>query len=177
MTLPEVDKLAKFLEQPLSDNMKIPVLRHEYNSYLIQNMEDTCTSEDLDILFRISDTESAYEFITTTFGMSIRKNLPKREGTKYSFISFWDINIRFPLEILISDGTSIRNSSQHMSTFGKRADFGFILNHVCLFRGEEKSFINNEDLRAKLIDKLTWIYDPAPYILGKMCAHFKMITF
>src|SRR2546421_1765599 len=48
---------------------------------------------------------------------------------KYSFISFWDINIRFPLEHLIPDGISIRNSS-NMSTLGKRPDFGFILNHV-----------------------------------------------
>lgn len=177
MTLPEINELPEFLEQPLSDNMKIPILRHEYNSYLIQSMEDTCTPEDINILFRISDTESAYEFITKTLGSPIRNNPPSREGTEYSFVHFWDDNIRSLLEILISNGTTIRNSSQNMSTPGKRPDFGFILGHVCPFRGEEKSLINNEDPRNELIDKLTWIYDPAPYILGKMCAHFKMITF
>jgi hypothetical protein len=177
VTLSEVNELPDFLEQPLSDNMKIPILQHEYDSFLIKSMQDTCTPEDLNILFRISNTESAFELITMTLGSPILNNPPSREGTKYSFIHFWDDNIRKLLEILISNGTTIRNSSQHTSTPGKRPDFGFILGHVCPFRGEEKSLVNNEDPRAKLIDKLTWIYDPAPYILGKMCAHFKMITF
>ena len=178
VTLPEVNELPDFLEQPLSDNTKIPVLRHEYNSYLIQSMEDTCTPEDLNVLFRISDTESAYELITKTLGSPIRNNPPSREGTGTgcSFVHFWDNNIRSLLETFISNGNTIRNSSQH-STLGKRPDFGFILGQVCPFRGEEKSIVNNEDPRAELTDKLTWTYDPAPYILGKMCAHFKMITF
>ncbi|CAI2185039.1 13028_t:CDS:2 [Funneliformis geosporum] len=164
--LPKVDELADFLEQPLLDNMKIPILQHEYNSYLVQGMENTCTPEDLNILFRISDTEDAYEFITKTLSAPIRNNPPSREGTEYSFVSFWDINIRFPLEQFIPDGISIRNSSQKMSTFGKRPDFGFILNHVCPFRGVEKSLINNDDPKAELRDKLFWTYDPAPYVLG-----------
>jgi hypothetical protein len=127
VALPKVDKLADFLEQPLLHNMKIPILQHEYNSYLIQSMENMCTPEDLNILFRISDTENAYKFITKTLGAPIRNNPPSRKGTDYSFVLFWDINIRFPLEQFIHDSISIRNSSQKMSTFGKRPDFGFIL--------------------------------------------------
>ncbi|CAI2174151.1 9967_t:CDS:2 [Funneliformis geosporum] len=53
-----------------------------------------------------------------------------------------------------------------MSTLGKRPDFGFILNHVCSFRKEKKSLINNDDPNAELRDKLDWIYDSAPYVLG-----------
>ncbi|CAG8703158.1 4744_t:CDS:2, partial [Funneliformis mosseae] len=65
----------------LSDNMKIPILRHEYNSYLIQSMEDTCISEDLNILFQINDTENAYEFITKTLDSPIWNNSSLRKRT------------------------------------------------------------------------------------------------
>jgi hypothetical protein len=177
VTLPAVNELASFLEQPIPVHMKIPILQHEFNSLVINDSEDSCTREDLEILFQINDIESSYYFTNKTLGVAILRNPPSREGTEYSFISFWDINIRFPLEHLIPDGISIRNSSKDMSTFGKWPDFGFILNRVCLFRGEEKSLINNEDLKAKLNDKLYWIYDPVPYILGKICTHFKIIIF
>ncbi|RHZ83623.1 hypothetical protein Glove_89g98 [Diversispora epigaea] len=53
-----------------------------------------------------------------------------------------------------------------MSTFGKWPDYGFIINHVCLFRGEEKSPTNDKDAKAELQNKLCWVYDPAPYVLG-----------
>ncbi|CAI2172098.1 11358_t:CDS:2 [Funneliformis geosporum] len=41
-----------------------------------EDIENTCTSEDLNILFQISDTENAYEFITKTLGVPIRNNSP-----------------------------------------------------------------------------------------------------
>ncbi|CAG8700430.1 14701_t:CDS:2, partial [Ambispora leptoticha] len=164
--LPEVNGLADFLEKPIPDSMKIPLLQHEYDSFLIRNMEDMCTSEDLNILFRVSETENAYGFTSKMIGPLIWNDPPSREKTEYSYVSFWDANIRFPLELFIPDGTSIRNSSQHMGIFSKWPNFGFILNHVCLFRGEEKSSINDEDAKAELRDKLYWIYDPAPYVLG-----------
>ncbi|CAG8728218.1 19567_t:CDS:2, partial [Dentiscutata erythropus] len=166
VTLPDVNELANFLEMPIPENMKIPLLQREYDSFLIQSMKNTCTSEDLNILFRVSETERAYEFITTIIGGLIRNDPPSREGTERLYLSFWDTNIRFPLELLISDGISIRNSSQHSSSFSKRPNYGFIVNHICLFRGEEKSPTSYEDAKAKLKDKLYWTYDPAPYILG-----------
>ncbi|RHZ82138.1 hypothetical protein Glove_114g70 [Diversispora epigaea] len=166
LTLPEVDELANFLEKPIPENMKMPLSQREYDNFLNPNLDDLCTSEDLDILFQVSKTESAYKFTIKTLGWPILNNPPSEEGTKYSYVSFWDANIRFPLELLISDGKSVRNSSQHTSTFAKQPDYGFIVNHVCPFRGEEKSPINNEDAKAKLRDKLCWTYDPAPYVLG-----------
>jgi hypothetical protein len=37
-----------------------------------------------------------------------------------------------------------------MSTLGKRPNIGFILDHVGLFRGEEKSLNNEEDPRRMI---------------------------
>jgi len=54
-----------------------------------------------------------------------------------------------------------------MSTGNDQPDYGLILNHVCLFRGEEKSPSSNEDPKSELRNKLVWTYDPAPYVLGK----------
>ncbi|CAG8592888.1 6332_t:CDS:2 [Diversispora eburnea] len=164
--LPKVNELVDFFEKPLPDHLKIPILQHEYDCFLNQSLENPCTSEDLNILFRVSETESAYKFIAKILCAPILNNPPPREGTEDSYVSFWDVNIRFPLEFLISDGISIRNSSYNTSTFSKRPDFGFILNNVCPFRGEEKSLNNNEDPKSELRDKLCWAYDPAPYILG-----------
>ncbi|CAI2184820.1 15235_t:CDS:2 [Funneliformis geosporum] len=65
------------------------VLQEHGNDFLClickKGMENTCTPEDLNILFRISDTEDAYEFITKTLSAPIRNNPPSREGTEYSF--------------------------------------------------------------------------------------------
>ncbi|RHZ83624.1 hypothetical protein Glove_89g99 [Diversispora epigaea] len=105
--LPEVNELINFFEKPIPNNMKIPLLQREYDTFLIQSIKNTCTSEDLNILFRVSETESAYEFITSILGGLIWNDPPLREGTKYSYVSFWDVHIRFPLETLISDGTSV----------------------------------------------------------------------
>jgi hypothetical protein len=41
---------------------------------------------------------------------------PPEDGTKASFISFWDDNIRKILGLLVPSGRSIRDSSHHIST-------------------------------------------------------------
>ncbi|CAI2188031.1 20336_t:CDS:2 [Funneliformis geosporum] len=104
MTLPAVNELTNFLEQPLSIYMKIPILQHEFNSLVINEPENPCTQEDLEILFQVNDIESSYYITTKLFSVAILGNPPSHEGTEYSFVSFWDINIRFPLEHLIPDG-------------------------------------------------------------------------
>ncbi|RHZ86668.1 hypothetical protein Glove_48g34 [Diversispora epigaea] len=150
----------------LKSLFQTPILQYEYDGFLNQSMKNPCTSEDLNILFRISETESACKFIAKIVCAPILNNPPPRNGTKDSYVSFWDVNIRFPLEFLISDGISVRNSSYNTNTFSKRPDFCFILNNVCPFRGEEKSLNNNEDPKSELRNKFCWIYDPAPYILA-----------
>ncbi|CAB5388701.1 unnamed protein product [Rhizophagus irregularis] len=95
--------------------------------------------------------------------------LPPRDGTECSFVELWDANIR---EHLIPDSTYVRNNSRNMGTGSDRPDYGLILNHVCLFRGEEKSPSDNEDPKSELRSKLVWTYDPVPYVLGKILCLF-----
>jgi hypothetical protein len=47
-----------------------------------------------------------------------------------------------------------------------RPDFALLVQNVCVFRGVEKGPENREDPRAELVDKLSWVYKPAEYILG-----------
>ncbi|KAN0068689.1 hypothetical protein V8E54_013413 [Elaphomyces granulatus] len=65
------------------------------------------------------------------------RSLP--DGTEASFISFWDVNIRWILEYLIPEGKSIRDS-----------------NNLCVFRGEEKPPGSRADPKQELSDKLEW---------------------
>ena len=81
--------------------------------------------------------------------------------------SFWDDNIRKLLEHLIPEGKTIRNGNQHTEKRKLRPDFGFLLKKICPFRGEEKGPDNSEDPKAELADKLNWVYDSAPYMLGE----------
>jgi hypothetical protein len=138
------------------------------------SITDPCSLDDLRILFRVSDTECATEFCSRViFSPILYDNVPSDDGTKNNFIAFWDTCIRNPLELLISDGSSIRNSNKGTSTNGDRPDYGFILSNVCPFRGEENSSISTEDPKVKLGRKLLWTYDPAPYVLGKISCLFQ----
>ncbi|CAG8633713.1 8651_t:CDS:2, partial [Ambispora gerdemannii] len=121
-SLPDPDELATFLEQSLTDDIKIPLLRDEFDTFLISGYQDSCTAEDLETLFRVSDTESAYTFITGVLGSAIMTPSPALDGTEYSFVT-----------------------PKYMSTNNMRPDFGFILNQVCPFREEEKAPNSREE--------------------------------
>lgn len=170
-TLPPVNELVGFLERPLSEDLKIPLLQYQYDCLISNNFEDLCTSKDLNILFCVSKFENSFGFYSKFVSASLWNNPPSNVGTEYSFVSFWDNNIRYPLELLLPDGNFVRNTSKHMSTNRDRPDYGFLLSNACLFRGEEKSFLN-EDPRAELGNKLVWTYEPAPYILGEALYQF-----
>ncbi|KAG9294512.1 hypothetical protein G9A89_008622 [Geosiphon pyriformis] len=165
-SLPDSDELATFLEQSLTNDIKVPLLRDEFDTFLVSGYQDPCTAEDLEILFRVSDTESAYTFVTGVLGSAIMTPSPPLDGTKYSFVTFWDTNIRRFLETFFSSGHSVRNTNQRMISNNMRPDFGFILNRVSPFRGEEKAPHSREEAWTELVDKIQWTYDPAPYVLG-----------
>jgi len=130
---------------------------------LVTNIgEDLCTSDDVKLLFRLSDSETPLDKIFVTVAES-----PPTQGTENAFISFWDKNVREILELLLPDGRSNRNSSQHTATRSLRPDYAFLLRRLCPFRGEEKGPDNIEDPRSELSDKLAWAYSPAPYVLGE----------
>jgi hypothetical protein len=55
-----------------------------------------------------------------------------------------------------------------MSTALLRPDFGVLIDGVCMFRSKEKApRYHGPHPKDELIQKLTWTYDPAPYILGQ----------
>lgn len=92
---------------------------------------------------------------------------PPLNGTNASFHSFWGQNIGDILFLLLHGSRLIRPSNENTGTYIPKPDFGLLVNLKCLFRGEEKPHMySSKDARAALINKLTWRYDPAPYVLG-----------
>ena len=93
-------------------------------------------------------------------------NRPPPGGTENRFHSFWDANICSILELLIPQGEAIRNSNRQTATKNLRPNFGFIIEKICSFRGEERGPENHTECRSELVEKLTWDYYDAPYMLG-----------
>ena len=123
---------------------------------------DECSEDDIGTLFKIGEIDHRLLLFYEAVSRS-----PPENGTEHSFIFFWDSNIRAPIELLIPIGQSIRNSKQNTERQGLCPDYGFLIKKVCLFHGEEKGPEDPGDPKAELADKLNWVYDPAPYILGK----------
>lgn len=91
------------------------------------------------------------------------------DGNEKGFHGFWDCFIRQPIRTIFArKGHTGRDTSDSTSTGKQRPDMFFILNDICVFRGEEQS--PGEDIngpRNELSDKLVWIYgDQVPYMFG-----------
>ena len=91
---------------------------------------------------------------------------PSAIGTEEIFRGFWDRNIKDVIKLVLEQARSIRSSSCSTETKKMRPDFGLLVQNVSVFRGEETGPGNPEDPRTELIDKLTWVYNPAEYLLG-----------
>ena len=139
-----------------------------FQKFQSDDMYDLCSRDEVAMLFRESASESSFHLVSVLF-TSAKRALPRGNNgtTEASFHSLWDDHIRNILTLLLPNGESIRDSCVNTSTQKLRPDFGFLLNNVCVFRGEETSpSSNDEDPKAELCGKLTWIYSPAPYIFG-----------
>jgi hypothetical protein len=163
-SLPNATELRRFLDEPLHERAKIPLDRFAYECFItsVHETSDVIGRDDINMLFRIDDHERA-DGLCCTFYLAIMDSPPGNYATEGTFVSFWDGNIRNIMETLIPAGTSIRDrpTSQH-------PNFGFLYFNTCPFRGEETSPSNTRNPRAELADKMTWTYDPAPYVLGKL---------
>ena len=150
------------LQSPLHDSDKIPINNATFNSLLSRDHPSACTEEDLHTVFRIDElsVDTSHVFI------SVVRRLPPPSTTARSFVHFWDMNIREIIGFLVPAGKMIRNDNLHMVTGDPRPGFGFILKGKCIFRGEEKGPGSGGNPAVELIDKVDWVYDPAPYILG-----------
>ncbi|KAL8020732.1 putative protein kinase [Plasmopara halstedii] len=104
---------------------------------------------------------------------------PLRSGdTECSFIWFWDTVFRSILDVVFTRARINRDSSKNLSTENKRPDFLFILNDVCVFRGEEAEPGTNINLpREQLYQKLTWVYGAVPYVFGYAASGYKVDLF
>jgi hypothetical protein len=165
-SLPSIAELPGFLDGPLSEDEKMPLSGEDFEQLLSSLPHDICTRGDAAILFRVSESEKSPS-LRTLFSSAIMNLTPLDSGSEDSFHALWDDHIQRILSVLLPTGISIRDSSLHTSTQKLRPDFGFLLDNVCLFRGEEKSTSNRDDPKAELCDKLTWVYSPAPYVFGE----------
>ncbi|KAF9480017.1 hypothetical protein BDN70DRAFT_833598 [Pholiota conissans] len=166
--LPSVDELQGVLEAPLLDSEKILIPETYYNT-LITAFPDTCDESDIGTLFAIGEPDPPLSF----FYVVVSEPLPD-DATEDAFHRFWDDNIRRALKFLLPAGKAIRNSNQHSETRNLRPDFAFILKRICVFRGEEQDPCSRESPKAELVEKLCWVYEPAPYVLGYYCEGYQL---
>jgi len=160
--LPSLEELLGVIEAPLLDSEKIPISKLQFDSLTLSYGTDICTSDDLRSLFVIGEPPLVFVHLLAT----VSQPAPPT-GTEESFRYFWDNNIRLPLELLLPTGRSIRNSNHHTETALLRPDYGFLINQICSFRGEEKGPENSKDPKEELADKFNWVYDNAPYVFGE----------
>ena len=62
VTLPKADCLKELIDMELPENMKIPLTQREFNTLISNDINDLCGPDDLRVLFRVSETESALHF-------------------------------------------------------------------------------------------------------------------
>jgi len=165
--LPSIEELRALVDQPLSDNEKIPLACDRFQSLINTTLPAArCTRADVGALFRFED--AALSALDKIF--FIVAEPPPHSRSEALFHSFWDSNVRYILELLIPSGRSIRHSSNDTATGSLRPNYGFLLRNLCTFRGEEEPPDSNEDPKAELSYKLAWAYDPAPYVFGQLAS-------
>ena len=87
--------LKEYLEKPLEPDWKIPLSYNQWMAYLASESSPTraCSDEDLELLFKQSEDETAVG-ILPLFDQAIIRDPVNPSGTEKSLISFWDRNIR-----------------------------------------------------------------------------------
>jgi hypothetical protein len=126
-TLPPVAQLRQYLDTPLPEHAKIPILQYEFDNEVSRPSElyDRIGREDVQRLFRVDEEERASSLLTQC-SAAISMQPPGKDGSENSFITFWDSNFRNFVDLLVPDGVSIRNSNRDTSTASFRPDFGFL---------------------------------------------------
>ncbi|KAI6045162.1 hypothetical protein EDC04DRAFT_2889346 [Pisolithus marmoratus] len=162
--VPPVEQLRELVERPLAELEKIPIPETMFEALVSVFDARRCTTDAAHSLFKVGELDVNLLHIYS----AVLKSAPDN-GTEYSFVSFWDHNIRDILQSIVPTGHAIRNSNLFTSTKLYCPDFGFLLKQLCPFRGEEKGGEDRKDPKAELVNKLVWMYDPAPYILGYYC--------
>ena len=163
----DIERLQGYLDEPLGPDWKVPLSHFDWKELLSSEPSRhlACRDQDLELVFKQCDDETALS-IRVTLMRTIMGGPPDQDGTEDSFHSFWDANFRNILSACL-DCKVIRNSNQDTATGSFRPDFGLLLDHVCIFRGEEKGpTFTGDHPKEELQTKTRWVYDPAPYLLG-----------
>ncbi|POM69094.1 Crinkler (CRN) family protein [Phytophthora palmivora] len=160
--LPHLGELADFIENELPE--KITLHQEIYDTWTIK-----MTSESPELMAKLFKIDNLKQCVNFLFRIGSRIVYATDPGdTETSFISFWDDLIRNVLNFVIHDiGNSYRNSSRSASTGSNRPDYLFIVDSVCVFRGEEQAPGEQmETPRRELFENLVWSYGDAPYLFG-----------
>lgn len=163
MGVPPVEELKNLVQKPLAEGEKIPIPLCLFAGLLSISVKDWCSQDDLSTLFTLGE----FPFDLVLVLAAVRDPAPE-SLTQYDFISFLDKNIHHILELLEPSGRTIHNSYEEPMQM-IFPTFNFMVNGLCLFQGEEKGPDNMKDPWEELINKLTWMYCPAPYIFGYYC--------
>lgn len=175
VAVPDVVTLLGHIQTPLQEDEKVPISQEDFD-YLVQKFELTAhnislKAENVSKLFRVSDDEEARPIVTRFMYNLDLITWQYLSETEESFIYSWDVNISSIIRTILLDGTSIRNGNHNPNTALKRPDYGFLINHHCLFRGEERGPNSTENPEIELVAKLgDFSYQPLKFILG--LSHF-----
>ncbi|KAE8884214.1 hypothetical protein PF007_g2587 [Phytophthora fragariae] len=125
-------------------------------------------------IFVIDDAAPCKEFKGLIFGKRALKRF-RCGRTESSYHIVWDFVIRNVLDHIFSRARIDRDSDIGSVTRKKRPDFFFILNDVCVFRGEESSPDVSIDVpTAELCSNLEWEYGSVPYVFGYAASGFNV---
>ncbi|KAG7383149.1 hypothetical protein PHYPSEUDO_003980 [Phytophthora pseudosyringae] len=157
--LPRLGELADFIENELPE--KITLHQEIYDTWITK-----MTSPSPELMAKLFKIDNLKQCVNFLFRLGSR--IVYAGDTETSFISFWDDLIRNVLNFVLHNiGKSDRNSSRSASTGSNRPDYLFIVDSVCVFRGEEKA--PGEQIgtpRRELFENLIWSYGDAPYLFG-----------
>ena len=165
--IPAIQHLVGFIEQPLSEDEKIPISQLEFDKLLSTPAPDICDASDIRSLFRIGEPLNHKRLKHITFAIENAPFSISGYASDNSYIFGWDMNIRSIIEILERSGHSNRNASEHTATRNLRPDYSRTIDDKCVLRGEENGPQSLEDPKEELGSKLEWVYDPAPYVFGR----------
>ncbi len=93
--IPGLEGILSCLNQPLVEEAKMPISQEEFDDFVTgigRFEEDRCTRDDVEMLFRFSDTKSARHFYID-FAHTLKRQPPAPDKTEHAFVHFWDSNI------------------------------------------------------------------------------------
>ena len=171
--VPNLQNLRTHLQQPLTDQEKIPISQDEFNQLCVpfssESRDNALNASQLSALFQVSQDERAGDAYLKF--VNAITNVPLVRGTEDFFHCTWDNNISEIICFILSGTEGLRNSNRNTSTGLKRPDYGLLVNNSCVFQGKEKGSDSDGNPLNELRDKIErWIYDNLPYIIGLLWA-------